>query len=145
MSVETIEMWHRRVRPAPTERNFLTQIGCHFEEVAEMMEVLRSNDDFVNKTLRDALANIQILAHCLKQGDPIEITDRGEFLDAMADQVVTAVGTAYCAGMKPADAITAVNVSNWSKFDDDGEPIFDGNGKIKKGPNYKPPSLDGMY
>lgn len=145
MSVETIEMWHHRVRPAPTERNFLTQIGCHFEEVAEMMEVLRSNDEFVAKTLRDALANIQILAHCLKQGDHIEITDRGDFLDAMADQVVTAVGTAYCAGMKPANAITAVNVSNWSKFDDDGEPIFDGNGKIKKGPNYKPPALDGMY
>ena len=26
-----------------------------------------------------------------------------------------------------------------------GEPLFDDNGKIKKGPNYEPPNLNGCY
>lgn len=37
-------------------------------------------------------------------------------------------------------ALQEVNRSNWSKFEN-GEPIFDENGKIKKGPNYRPPDL----
>jgi hypothetical protein len=35
-----------------------------------------------------------------------------------------------------------VSTSNWSKFDEQGQPIFDANGKIKKGPRYVPPHLD---
>lgn len=33
-----------------------------------------------------------------------------------------------------------VNRSNWSKFVD-GKPVFDENGKIKKGDGYTPPDL----
>jgi hypothetical protein len=27
----------------------------------------------------------------------------------------------------------------------DGQPVFDENGKIKKGPTYAPPDLTGLY
>jgi len=82
----------------------------------------------------------------LKKGlSAVEINDRNEFLDSIADQVVTGIGAAYCAGMKGADACDRVNTSNWSKFDHNGQPIRDANGKIKKGPNYQPPVLDGLY
>ena len=82
------------------------------------------------------LKNGELLAH---------ITDRKEFLDSLADQVVTSVGAGYCAGMKTADAVAAVNRSNYSKFDKNGYPIFNENGKIAKGPDYAPPNLEGMY
>jgi drug/metabolite transporter (DMT)-like permease len=58
---------------------------------------------------------------------------------------VTGIGSAYCAGMKAADACERVNTSNWSKFDVDGNPIFNENGKISKGPNYTPPDLTGLF
>jgi hypothetical protein len=82
----------------------------------------------------------------LKNGELLaNITDRKEFLDSLADQVVTAVGAGYCAGMKTADAVAAVNRSNYSKFDKNGYPIFNKQGKIAKGADYAPPNLEGMY
>ena len=63
---------------------------------------------------------------------------------AIGDQVVTAIGVAHCAGMKGAAAVDQVNLSNWSKFTEDGEPIFNETGKIAKGPRYMPPNLDGL-
>jgi hypothetical protein len=47
--------------------------------------------------------------------------------------------------MKTAEAVTAVNRSNYSKFDKNGYPIFNENGKIAKGPDYTPPNLEGLY
>jgi hypothetical protein len=38
-------------------------------------------------------------------------------------------------------ALTEVNKSNWSKFDESSNPIIDSNGKILKGPNYFKPEL----
>lgn len=73
------------------------------------------------------------------------IKDRKEFLDSLADQIVTGVGTGHCAGMQTVEACERVNESNWSKYDAGGRPIFDANGKITKGPSYKKPGLGGLY
>lgn len=145
MTIEMIELWHRRARPAPTVRDLKTQLGCHFEEIAEMMEALSSDTPFIKDRLDQMRHNAEILAHCCKQGDDVAITDRKECLDALADQIVTAIGVAYCAGMKPEAAVDQVNKSNWSKFDENGQPVRDNNGKIIKGPYYRPPVLDGLY
>lgn len=143
MSVDQIELWHKRARPQPTAEHFNVQLGCHLEEIVEMLSV-------VNTTQNDALVRgrtaLSWLADGLKKGlVKAEITDRKEFLDSLADQIVTAVGAGHCTGMKTADAVAAVNRSNYSKFDKNGYPIFNSNGKIAKGPDYAPPDLEGMY
>lgn len=69
---------------------------------------------------------------------------RGQLDVAIADQVVTAVGVAHCAHMKPVEAAAEVDRSNWSKFVD-GKPVRDANCKIKKGPYYTPPNLEGLF
>ena len=69
---------------------------------------------------------------------------RTDFLDSLADQVVTSVGVAHCAGMNMTEACKRVNASNWSKFVD-GQPVFNEAGKIAKGPDYRKPNLEGMY
>lgn len=143
MSTDLIEMWHQRARPTPTQKDFDVQLGCHFEEICEMLAVLNTTQ---NDTLVRARAALAWLADGLKQGRvSADITDRREFLDSLADQVVTAVGVGHCARMKPTEAVYRVNRSNWSKYDVDGQPIFDENGKIKKGPKYAPPDLSGLY
>jgi hypothetical protein len=70
------------------------------------------------------------------------IANRKELVDALADQVVTAVGVGHCANMKITRAVDIVNTSNWSKFGNDGLPYFDQDGKVLKGPNYVPPALE---
>lgn len=144
--MKSIELWHKRARPNPTDKDFSVQLGCHFEELAEMMDTLCVFGSFDGLPLTEAHAAVSKLAELLKGGTALaSIDNRKEFLDSLGDQVVTAIGTGYCAGMQTADAVGAVNSSNWSKFDDAGYPIFNDNGKIAKGPNYVAPLLEGMY
>lgn len=144
MTTEAIELWHRRARPEPTAADFNVQLGCHFEEFVEMMDCIKIVD--ASNTLDAARDVMSALADWLKKGTvTAQITDRKEFLDSIADQVVTGIGAAYCANMAGAAACDRVNTSNWSKFDENGQPIRDANGKITKGPNYQPPVLYGLY
>ena len=144
MTTEAIELWHKRARPEPTTADFSVQLGCHFEEIVEMMDTLELPG--APGALWEARDVMLMLADWLKKGIvSAQIKDRKEFLDSIADQVVTGIGAAYCAGMKGAVACDRVNTSNWSKFDENGQPIRDANGKITKGPNYQPPVLDGLY
>ena len=39
------------------------------------------------------------------------------------------------------EALNRVHESNMSKLDEDGNPIYREDGKVLKGPNYKPPDL----
>jgi hypothetical protein len=146
MSTEAIELWHKRARPEPTDKDFNVQLGCHFEEIQEMACTLEGVDVIMIKLLDELDSVTSQISSRLKKGlSAVEIIDRNEFLDSIADQVVTGIGAAYCADMRGAVACDRVNTSNWSKFDHNGQPIRDANGKIKKGPNYQPPVLDGLY
>lgn len=44
-------------------------------------------------------------------------------------------------GMDWEGALKEVNRSNYSKFDNEGKPIFLANGKIAKSSNYTPPNF----
>lgn len=132
-----IENWHAAARPSPTERDFNVQLGCHFEEIAEMLETL----DIDTEDAAEALYWVGKLARKLKKGEArARIMSPVSMLDALCDQIVTAVGVGYCAGMNVAGAAEHVNQSNWTKFVD-GRPVRDENGKIVKGPDYSPPEL----
>lgn len=94
-----------------------------------------------------------------------------QFLKEAADMIYVGLGLEIVAGEEecgkymeevlddlPAglqDAITAAEYlvdetffmthdSNMSKLDDNGEPIFREDGKVMKGPNYKPPDLTAL-
>ena len=41
-------------------------------------------------------------------------------------------------------ALDLVHQSNMSKLDEDGNPIYREDGKVLKGPNYKPPDLSDL-
>jgi hypothetical protein len=146
MTVEYIEMWHKRARPNPTFENFNVQYGCHLEEIAEQLEALTGNDEYTHITLVKATAALHKLSIILKSGEgTVFIQDRNAFLDAAADQIVTGVGNTHCARMNGCEALRRVNGSNWTKFDEEGKPIFNEHGKIQKGPRYTPPDLTGLY
>ena len=42
------------------------------------------------------------------------------------------------------EAMDRVHKSNMSKLDDYGKPIYREDGKVLKGPNYKPPNLEDL-
>jgi predicted HAD superfamily Cof-like phosphohydrolase len=147
MSIESIELWQRRARPHPTGRDFNVALGCHLEEVVEMIECLRfsyKNGTGVEMPGKNSMIYQQIkdFSDGLKAGRiTAEVADRKELCDSLADQIVTAVGVGHCASINTTKAVEIVNTSNFSKFSPEGEPYFDQNGKVLKGPNYKAPDL----
>ena len=140
--IDNITLWHKRARPEPTEKDFDVQLGCHIEEFVEMLDSLTIRAEGFDKAI-DALEDV---ANGLKAGTlTVSSVDRGELLDSLADQIVTAVGVGHCAKMDMNAAVQEVNDSNWSKFNYKGFPEFDENGKVKKGERYRKPNLKGMY
>ncbi|KGQ27274.1 nucleoside triphosphate pyrophosphohydrolase family protein [Gallibacterium anatis] len=136
--IKSIENWFKEAKPKPTEKDQAVQIGCHYEEVNEMVLALQNSHD---SNLNDLLyANSY---HYKKYVNELKLTksQKIELLDALCDQIVTAVGVAYMLGFDIVGALQEVNDSNWSKFEN-GKAIFDENGKIKKGKNYFKPNLE---
>lgn len=134
--------WFEKAVPEPTEKNANTQIGVHFEEVAEMLEVFQTKDPGLHVRLKTAYFAMHGLAEYVKENGGLYIRDHEHIrlLDALCDQIVTAVGVGHMLSYDILAGVEEVNASNWSKFVD-GEPVFDGNKKIQKGPNYFRPAL----
>ncbi len=134
--------WFKKAKPEPTPKDLTTQLGVHIEEVAEMLQTVYSDDPAVNSYLQDGLITLVNLSTVLKEtSNPLVILNRIEFLDSLCDQIVTAVGVANQAGMDIVNGLNEVNRSNFSKFDDYGNPLLDKDRKIMKGPNYSKPDL----
>jgi hypothetical protein len=139
MKINDIKKWFEVALPEPTIEQACIQVGCHYEEVAEMADSL---GDFVSVRLASTglrykhvdqsyLAFFEDL-----DKDKIKV----ELLDSLCDQIVTAIGIAHTLGMDIEGALENVNASNFSKFEN-GQPVFNEHGKIAKGRDYVAPDL----
>lgn len=143
-----IKTWFEKAVPFPNNQNIHSQIGVHLEEVTEMLAVLQPAGASMRVREELGLAH-DVLFYAQKQikayTDGAEIVlddiDRISLLDALCDQIVTAIGIAHMLEMDIEGALKEVADSNDSKFDSDGNPIFNEQRKILKGPNYLPPNL----
>lgn len=143
--MKNTKQWFEAAVPNPTAKNLEVQLGVHLEEVAEMMVAFtvetRSGISFMK--WEDCLQDIEEIATLLKTGQlKITSVDADAVLDGITDQQVTAIGIGHMLGMDTTGALAEVDRSNFSKFGKDGQPIFDENGKIKKGPHYVKPNLE---
>lgn len=62
----------------------------------------------------------------------------------LADLQYVTSGFAATFNIDLGEAFRRVHESNMSKLDDDGNPIKRADGKVLKGPNYKPPYLEDL-
>lgn len=145
MSIQETKKWFESAVPKPSDESFNVQLGCHLEEVVEMLECIQIADGSEGEDVLDDAAEVLFkLSGLLKRGQSsAQVVHKLEFLDAITDQIVTAVGCAHMAGMDIVGALEEVNRSNFSKFED-GKPVFNEHGKIKKGRDYKAPELAGF-
>lgn len=140
-SITDIANWFKAAKPEPTTNDICTQIGCHFEEVAEMHLSLGDSKmcHFVDQNANDykkGYTNSIVGMMVREHGGLSKI----ELLDALCDQIVTATGVAYMMGFDIEGALKEVIRSNNSKMVD-GRFEFDDNGKIMKPDSYSKPDL----
>lgn len=149
-TVESITRWFAASRPIPSQFDASVQLGVHFEEIGEMADafLLVGMTDEMERELIDFINRAKAIAVLLKTHRSgidffsIEPGVRKDILDSYMDQLVTVIGSAYTQHYDVLGAAAEVDSSNWSKFDEDGNPIFDENKKVKKGPNYRKAVLD---
>lgn len=67
--------------------------------------------------------------------------DQHEQLKELCDLVYVCYQFAANEGWDLDEAMDRVHKSNMSKLDENGQPIYRQDGKVLKGPNYKPPNL----
>ena len=68
-----------------------------------------------------------------------------ECLKELADLVYVCYQYAENMGWFLDEALDRVHKSNMSNLDEDGKPIYREDGKVLKGPNYKPPKLEDLF
>lgn len=135
--VENILCWFKAAKPKPTPKDAMVQIGCHFEEVGEMAEAV-----FDEQLYGEAYESADYFKECGNDDSEEAVANfqKIELLDALCDQVVTALGVGYMMGFDMVGALREVNASNYSKFEN-GKPVFNEQGKIAKGKDYFKPNL----
>ncbi|MPW63497.1 hypothetical protein C0208_01475 [Moraxella catarrhalis] len=142
--VTAIIDWFKKAKPQPSIKNIFTQLGCHFEEISEMLDTIPEcevmADEMNTAAINLKTADIDVYGEQME--NTISAIDKVELLDSLCDQIVTALGVGYDLGFDMEGALWEVIKSNYSKFDDDGNPIFDENMKITKGNNYFKPNLE---
>ena len=68
-------------------------------------------------------------------------TIESEALKELADLIYVCYQYAENMGWLLDEALDRVHLSNMSKLDEEGKPVYREDGKVLKGPNYKPPTL----
>lgn len=67
--------------------------------------------------------------------------DLVEAADALGDLDYVVQGTNVALGFPAEEIVAEIHRSNMSKLGADGKPIYREDGKVLKGPNYRPPNL----
>lgn len=140
-SIADITNWFKAAKPEPTFNDYMTQLGCHFEEVCEMMAAIGGGNEDICIDLSEKADFIKGLTVPDEYVETQKtFIDNTELLDALCDQIVTATGVAYMMGFDIEGALKEVIRSNNSKMVK-GKFEFDANGKIMKPDSYSEPDL----
>ena len=73
--------------------------------------------------------------------DAIKNKNLVEIADALTDILYVTYGAGHAFGINLDSCFDEVQNSNMSKLDENGNPIYNENGKVLKGPNYFEPNL----
>jgi predicted HAD superfamily Cof-like phosphohydrolase len=105
----------------------------------------QSVDERWNNTVySDELCDIEAMRMKLIAEEAQEVRDAAtatDLLKELADLVYVTYGYAATFGWDLDEAVMRIHTSNMSKLGADGKPIRREDGKILKGPNYRPPVL----
>ena len=138
----TTDKWFATVlaNDAPGTDRFPVQLGCHFEEVVEMLVELELEDK-LSREVANAVASLTKVADALKTAKvEVGTTNEAAFCDSLLDQRVTGTGLLKMLGVDVAESVARVDVANFTKFVD-GKPLYKEGGKIAKGPNFWNPEF----
>ena len=115
------------MRPISVAAMFLKQF--HLAFVPEGLDIKPVRMELLREEYEE-------LQEALRSGDLRSIAQE------LADLVYVTYGTALAYGIDLDAALREVHSSNMSKLGEDGKPVLREDGKVLKGPNYRPPNME---
>ena len=116
----------------------------NFDEVKVFMKIYGQEVKLTSDFPEDKILKLRIdliqeeldeLKEAIKKKDIVEVAD------ALTDILYVTYGAGHSFGLNLDDCFSEVQRSNMSKLDLNGQPIYNENGKVMKGPNYFKPNL----
>ena len=117
----------------------------NFEKVKTFMQTFRQevksnpsfSDEKTNQLRLDLIAEeLEELTEAMKSKDLLEVAD------ALTDILYVTYGAGHAFGIDLDKCFEEVQQSNMSKLDEKGNPIYNDDGKVMKGPKYFKPDLN---
>tara|TARA_A100001011_G_C14065797_1_gene738119 strand:- start:37 stop:411 length:375 start_codon:yes stop_codon:yes gene_type:complete len=117
----------------------------NFEKVKKFMQTFgqdtKEKAEFPNEKITNL--RVELIEEELKEfKEAIKNKDIKEVADALTDILYVTYGAGHSFGINLDRCFDEVQNSNMSKLDDQGQPIYNNNGKVMKGPNYFKPNFD---
>lgn len=75
----------------------------------------------------------------------VSVKTKARLTKELADLLYVVYGAAATFGIPITAAFQRVHQSNLSKLDDEGKPVYREDGKVVKGPNYRPPNMESLF
>ncbi len=122
----------------PDDRTVRLRLALLLEEFHELAEATCQSPDVDQQAFLDTLVLARQQLEGLKGFD----VDLVEVADALTDINYVTYGAGHTFGIDLDATCEEVHRSNMSKLGADGKPVKDERGKVLKGPDYSPPSLE---
>jgi predicted HAD superfamily Cof-like phosphohydrolase len=110
---------------------------------ASKIEVLRLREALIEEETHELYSAIVKYVDGHTKSDNDEIGKAAiEIVDALTDLLYVTYGAFAAFGINADKAFEIVHRSNMTKLGEDGKPVYRQDGKVLKGPQYKPPDLE---
>ena len=116
----------------------------NFEKVGVFMKTFGQNVKQSSSFSSEKINALRVSLIKEELGELIEAMNKKDLVevaDALTDILYVTYGAGHAFGINLDDCFEEVQNSNMSKLDKDGNPIYNENGKVMKGPNYFKPDL----
>jgi predicted HAD superfamily Cof-like phosphohydrolase len=127
---------------SPTKKTFISEQAKEFRTTynLENSRARPKNSYQKNLIVEEFKEFLEADGFLFKHGNNVQ----EECLKELADLVYVCYQYAENMRWDLDEALNRVHESNMSKLDEDGKPIYRKDGKVLKGPNYKPPNLEDL-
>lgn len=108
------------------------------------LDLLQLRLKLLDEELEELKVEVNSVSLDIARGRKPSTNLKANLLKELCDLQYVLSGMAVALGLPVQEAFNRVHASNMSKLDEDGNPIYREDGKVMKGPNYKPPYLEDL-
>lgn len=126
--------WHRSTDPYVDLVREFHQLSDSGDD--DHVSLAEQSGETIDMRCRLIAEEAQEAIDAIRERDPVGASKE------LADLIYVAIGAALRFGIPIARVFAAVHASNMSKMGADGKPVFRADGKVLKGPNFRPAEPD---